>query len=82
MNRLTDIQEIWNYIEFVYKHPRISWENLRKIAHPEVEISTINQLSVRKWGNEQIEYFIMNSSNSCESTTSQQVLTYVNQIIP
>ena len=27
-------------------------ENLRKLAHPELEISTVNIISVKKWGNE------------------------------
>ena len=30
----------------------MSPENLRKLAHPELEISTVNIISVRKWGNE------------------------------
>ena len=33
----------------------MSPENLRKLAHPELEISTVNIISVRKWGNEQTD---------------------------
>ena len=106
MNRLTDIQEIWSYLELMYNHirnvsrkfekyissrtgyiqrkpnfgnevrqwknwqtykkseiiwkqctdiPRMCPENLRKLAHPELETSTVNIMSVRKWGNEQTD---------------------------
>ena len=30
-------------------------ENLRKLAHPELEISTVKIISVTKWGNEQTD---------------------------
>ena len=30
-------------------------ENLRKLAHPELEISTVNIISVRKLGSEQTD---------------------------
>ena len=33
----------------------MSPENLRKLAHPELEISTVNIISVMKWGNEQTD---------------------------
>ena len=33
----------------------MSPENLRKVAHPEPDISTVKIISVRKWGNEQTD---------------------------
>ena len=33
----------------------MSPENLRKLAHPELEIFSVNIISVRKWGNEQTD---------------------------
>ena len=33
----------------------MSPENLQKIAHPEIEISNVNQILVRKKGNEQTD---------------------------
>ena len=35
--------------------PRLSPKKLIKIAHPELEISTVNLISVSKWGNEQTD---------------------------
>ena len=35
--------------------PGMSPENLKKIAHLELQISKINLISVRKWGNEQTD---------------------------
>ena len=33
----------------------MSPENLRKLAHPELGLFTVNIISVRKWGNEQTD---------------------------
>ena len=33
----------------------MSPENLRKLAHPQLEISTVDMISVRKGGNEQTD---------------------------
>ena len=30
MNRLTDIQEIWNYLELVHKHPKNVYRKFEK----------------------------------------------------
>ena len=126
MNRLKDMQEIWNYFKLVQKHPRnvsqkfekdsssrttdiqrypnsskevkqwtdwqthkksetiwnscsdipgMSPENLRKLAHPELEIYTVNIISVRKWGNEQTDRHTRNLKLSWTSAeTSRECL--------
>ena len=51
MNRLIDIQEIWDYFELMYKNPKISAKKLKKIAHLELD----NTILVRIWGNEQTD---------------------------
>ena len=38
----------------------MSPENLRNLAHPELEISTLNIISVRKLGNEQTDIHTRN----------------------
>ena len=38
----------------------MSPENLRKLAHPELEISTVNIISVKKLGNEQTDIHARN----------------------
>ena len=38
----------------------MSPENLRKLAHPELEISTVNIISSMIWGNEQTDRQTMN----------------------
>ena len=41
-NTPTDIQNFWNYSEIVFKHPKNATTNLRKIYHPEYEVSQPN----------------------------------------
>ena len=48
MNRLMDIQEILNYLELVYRHPRNVSIKFEKGTHPDLEIYTVNIKSVRK----------------------------------
>ena len=43
MNQLTDIKNLKLFKTNVKNTPRISPENLRKIAHPEMEISLITR---------------------------------------
>ena len=52
MNRLTDIQEIGNYLELVYKHPRNVSRKFEKDSSSRTEDITDNVFSVRKWSNE------------------------------
>ena len=52
MNKPTDIQEIWNNWELMYKHPR-NISRKFELAYPVLEISTIITILVSKWGNEQ-----------------------------
>ena len=49
MNRLTDILEIWEYFELVYKNPRNFCRKFEKKAHLELD----NIILVGMWGNEQ-----------------------------
>ena len=53
MNWLTDIQEIWNYLELVYKHPKNVSRKFEKDSSSRTGDITDNLFSVRKWGNEQ-----------------------------
>ena len=53
MNRLTDIQNIWNYLELVYKHPKNVFRKFEKDSSSRIRDITDNLFSVRKWGNEQ-----------------------------
>ena len=52
MNRLRDIQEFFHKCKNI---PGMSPENLKKIAHLELEISKDNLISVRKGDNEQTD---------------------------
>ena len=55
MNRLTDIQEIRNYLEVVYKHPKNISRKFEKDRSSWTGDITDNLFSVRKWGNEQTD---------------------------
>ena len=55
MSRLTDIQEIGNYLKWVYKHPKIVSRIFEKDSSSRTWVITDNLLSARKWGNEQID---------------------------
>ena len=55
MQRLTDIKEIWNYLELVYKHPQNISRKFEKDSSSRTGVITDNLFSVRKWGNKQTE---------------------------
>ena len=53
MNRLTDTQEIRNYLELVYKHSKNVSRKFEKYSSSRTGVVTDNLFSVRKLGNEQ-----------------------------
>ena len=54
MNRLTDIQEILNYSELVYKHPQNISRKFEKDSSSRTGVITDNLYLVRQWDNEQL----------------------------
>ena len=55
MNRLTDIQEIWNYLKLTYKHPLNISRKFEKDSSSRTGDIADNLFSVRKWDNEQTD---------------------------
>ena len=55
MNRLTNIQEICNYLELVYKYPQNISKKIEKDSSSWTRVITDNLFSVGKWGNEQTD---------------------------
>ena len=55
MNRLADIQEILNYLTWVYKYPRNISRKFEKESSSRIEDITDNLFWVRKGGNEQTD---------------------------
>ena len=55
MNRLTDIQDIWNYSKLVYKHPKNVSRKFEKDSSSRTGDIIDTLISVRKWGNEQTD---------------------------
>ena len=53
MTRLTDIQDIWNYLELMCKRCRNICRKFEKDSWSRTIDITDNLISVRKWGNEQ-----------------------------
>ena len=66
MNRLTDIQEIWNYLELVDKHPRIVSRKFEKDSSTKIgniQYKPNFSKEVRQWSDWQTykkSYFISN----------------------
>ena len=52
MNELTDRQDIWNYLELMYKHPRNISRKAENNSSSRTGDITDNINSVRNWGNE------------------------------
>ena len=52
MNRLTDTQEISNYLKLTYKHPWNISRKFRKDSQSRTRDIPDNLYSVKKWGNE------------------------------
>ena len=75
MNRLTDIQEIWNYLELIYKHSRNISRKFEKDSSSRTGDITDNLNSVRNWGNEQTDRHARNLKLFWTSAeTSQECL--------
>ena len=55
MNRLTDVQEISNYLKLIYKHPQNISRKFEKDSPSRTWDITDNLFEVRKWGNERTE---------------------------
>ena len=60
MNRLTEIHEILDYLELVYKHPRNVSRKIEKDSSCRTVVITDNIFLVRKWGNEQTDRYTRN----------------------
>ena len=61
MNRLTDIEEVWNYVKLIYKHSQnISWK-FEEDSSSRTGVITDNLFSVRKWGNEKTDRYTKSS---------------------
>ena len=52
MNRLTDIQEFWNYLKLIYKYPLNMFRKFEKNSSSRTGVFIDNLFLVRKWGNE------------------------------
>ena len=79
MEKLTDMQEIWNYLELMCRPPR---SFSRKIDYSELETSTVNLISLRQWGNEQTDRHTRNLKLFGTSVqTSQECLQKIWEIL-
>ena len=55
MNRLTDMQNNWNYLELVNKYPKNISRKFENDCSSKTGVITDNPFSARKWGNEQTD---------------------------
>ena len=55
MNRQSNIKEIWDYLELMYKHPRNVSRKFEKASSSKTGDILDTLISVRMWGHEQTD---------------------------